>query len=129
MQWVGGCGAHLQVLKHRHPGKNPAPFGGLCKFEFCYFVCRQVCDVLPRETNRTFACARIATDRHHQGRFSGAVGADQSDDFSFVDIEVHTFKGHDPAIESFDASHSEERGGHRPTSASTLGTSLSATPR
>src|SRR5262245_6057991 len=129
MQWVSGCGAHLEVLEHCHSGKNPATFGGLRKFEFCYFVCRQMCDVLAGNIVGTLARARIAADRHHQCRFSSAVGANQSDDFSLVDVEVHAFKGHNPAVEGFDASHSEEWGGHRPTSASTLATSLSATPR
>src|SRR5262249_55920250 len=129
MQWVSRYGAHLQVLKHCHPGKNPAAFGGLRKFEFCYLVCRQVFEVLAGEIDRTFACARIAADRHHQGRFSSAVGANQSDDFPLVDIEGPALRGNNPAVASCDARHSEEWGDHSPSSASTLAPSLSATPR
>src|SRR5262249_9469824 len=104
-------------------------FRRLRKFEFRYLVRRQARDVLAGEIDRALARAWIAANRHHQGGFASPVGADQRDDFSLVDIEVHAFERHDPAVEGFNAAHREEGCGHRPTSASTLATSLSATPR
>ena len=57
---------------------------------------------------------------HHQRGFAGAVGADQRDDLAVVDVEVDALERHHAAVEGLHAAHGEERGGHSPTSASTL---------
>ena len=83
------------------------------------------------EDDAALARARIAEDRHHQRRLAGAVGADQGDDLALVDVEVDALERHDVAVEGLDAAHGrrERRGGHSPTSASTVSTSSSSTPR
>src|SRR5262249_48328154 len=79
--------------------------------------------------NGAFARPRIAAHGHHQRGLAGAIGADQCDDLSVVDIEIDTFERHDATIKGLHAAHGEEGSTHSPTSASTLATSLSATPR
>src|ERR1700730_16415123 len=96
---------------------------------------RQLRDIAAGKCDGAFAGARIAADRHHQGRFAGAVGADQSDDLTLIDVEVDALERHDAAVECFDAAYGQQRGRRthnpacNPICASTLATSWSATPR
>ncbi len=93
---------------------------------------RQPGNVAAGEINAAFTGARIAKNRHHQGRFAGAIGADQRDDLAFVDINVDTFERNDAAVIRFDAAHREQRfvcGAHGQTPVSACTTSSSGTPR
>src|SRR5262245_41321236 len=57
-----------------------------------------------------FARARLAADRHHQGRLAGPVGADQGDDLAFVDLEVDPAQRRDVAVIGLHAAHREQAG-------------------
>jgi len=70
-----GC-AHLQVLEHGHAREDAAALGRLRDAQPRDLVGREPRNVAAVEYDRAFARARIAEDRHHQGGFAGAVGAD-----------------------------------------------------
>ena len=53
----------------------------------------------PAKTIAAFARARIAADRHHQGRLAGAVRADQRDDLALADLEVDALERDDVAVD------------------------------
>src|SRR5215475_14528864 len=92
---------------------------------------RQMRDVTAGKGDRAFAATRIAADCHHQGGLAGAVGADQRDDLALMDVDIDALERHDAAVEGLYAAHTQKRNGraHNPTSAWTLTTSWSATPR
>ena len=61
-------------------------------------MCRHVRDVAAIEQDLSGAGARLAENRHHQGRLAGAVGADQGYDLARVDLEIDPFQRLDLAI-------------------------------
>ena len=81
---VGHSCADLQVLHHRHARKHAAALGRLRDAELGDLVGRQRGDLAAGETDAALAGARTAEHRHHQGRFAGAVGADQRNDLAFI---------------------------------------------
>ena len=91
--------AHLQVLEHGHAREDAPPFRGLGDRQARDLVGRHLGDVPPRIGDRALARARVAEDRHHQGRLAGAVGADQRDDLALVDIHVDALQGDDVAVD------------------------------
>src|SRR6476661_2972547 len=55
--------------------------------------------VISRPSNRIDpAGARLAEDRHHQGRLAGAIGADQGDDLARLDVEIDALERFNLAI-------------------------------
>ena len=55
-------------------------------------------DVAAVEDDLAVARARIAADRHHQGGFAGAIGADQRDDLAGIDLDVYAFERLDVTV-------------------------------
>ena len=109
---LGGGGAHLQILQHRHAREDAAAFRRLRELEPRDLVGRHAGDVAAGEFNRALAGARIAADRHHQRGFAGAVGADQRDDLALVDLEIDALERHHAAVEGLHAAHRQERSCH-----------------
>jgi hypothetical protein len=67
-------------------------------------------DLLPLEHDRSMPSLGRAADRHEQGRFAGAVRADDGDDLTLRDLDVDTLQGLDVAVEGVDAGDSQHRG-------------------
>ena len=61
-------------------------------------MCRQVRDVAAVEQDLSGAGARLAENRHHEGRLTSAVGTDQGDDLARADVEIDPFQRLDLAI-------------------------------
>src|SRR4051794_339708 len=76
-------------------------------------VRRKMCDVVPVEHDRAFARTRIAEDRHHEGRLTGAIRTDQRDDLAVRNIEVNIPQRLNLSVKRGDAAHGEEWSGHR----------------
>jgi hypothetical protein len=55
------------------------------------------------------ARARLAEDRHHQGRFSGAIGADQRDNLAAVDVDIDALQRLDLAVGGVQAADRKQR--------------------
>src|ERR1700747_3298900 len=72
----------------------------------------QPCDVAAGEGDAALAGARIAENRHHQGRLAGAVGADERYDLALADVDVDAPEGGDMAVISLYSAHAEERRVH-----------------
>ena len=89
---AGDDRAHLQVFQHRHAREDAAALRRLRDAQPRDLVGRQARDVVPVEHDRALARARIAEDRHHQGRLAGAVGADQRDDLAVGDVDVDALR-------------------------------------
>jgi hypothetical protein len=137
---VGDGRAHLQIFQHRHAGENAAAFRRLRDAQLGDIVRRHIGNVAAVEDDLAFARARIAEDGHHQGRLAGAVGADERDDLALIYLERDALKRDDIAVEGLDAADGKKWRGrrigiadrgvaHGSTSASTISTSSSATPR
>ena len=71
-------------------------------------------DVAAVEQDLAGAGARLAEDRHHQGRLAGAVGADQGDDLARTDVDVDALQRLDLAVGGAQAADREQRRGSQP---------------
>src|SRR3954452_1421070 len=120
--------AHLQVFQYCHPREDAPAFRRLRNTQMRDLVRRKMYDVVPVEHDRAFARTRIAEDRHHEGRLTGAIRTDQRDDLAVRNIEVNIPQRLNLSVKRGDAAHGQE-GSHSPTSASTFATSSSSTPR
>src|SRR5712691_10531899 len=94
---------------------DAAPIWRLRDLQVRDLMGRQPRYVVPRECDRAFARPRIAADGHHQGRFSGAVGADQRHDLAFADLDVDAVERGDLAVIGLHPAHAQERRAHRST--------------
>ena len=96
---------------HRHAAEDPPAL-------------RRLGDAAPHDLDASASCvmsspscmivpvarARIAADRHHQGGFAGAVGADQRDDLALLHRQVDAAQRLDRAVERGDAGQRQQRG-------------------
>src|SRR4029078_2354197 len=105
------------------------PFRRLRELEVRNFVGWQPRDVVAGKVDPALAGAWVAADRHHQRRFAGAICSDERDDLAFIDLKIDALDRHDATVKGFYPANGQKRGRHSPTSASTLATSLSTTPR
>jgi len=85
---VGGSRPDLQVFEHGHPREDSPPFRHLGDPAPDDFERFQPGDVSPVEQNPAARRPRPAANRHQQGRFARAVGADQSHDLAGADLEI-----------------------------------------
>src|SRR5215212_7606212 len=109
---IGGGSPHLKVLEHRHAGKDAPALGRLRYAHAHDLMGGQVGDVSAVVEDAAGAGAVDAADRHHQSGLAGTVRADESGDFSLVDVHVDAAKGLDSAIEGFNALDAEQRPCH-----------------
>ncbi len=70
-----------------------------------------------------------AEHAHHQGRFAGAIGADQRDDFAVVDIEIDALERDDLAVGRAQAADRQQRRAHASASSTAATVASSSTPR
>ena len=65
----------------------------------------QLRDVAAIEDDLAASRTRLPADRHHQRGLARAVGADQRDDLTLIDIEIHAFESANIAVIGFDAAN------------------------
>src|SRR5215212_2828833 len=109
---IGGGSPHLEVLEDRHAGEDAPALGRLRYAHAHDLMGGQVGDVSAVVEDASGAGAVDAADRHHQSGLAGTVRADESGDFSLVDVHVDAAKGLDSAIEGFNALDAEQRPCH-----------------
>ena len=124
-----GIRAHAQILGDAHARKDAAALRGLRDAQMRDAMGRCMCDVLSVETDFAGARTRPAEHRHHQGRFAGAVGADQRHDLAGSDIEVDALERLDVTIGGAQAADGEQwmrRRAHASSSITAMAASSSA---
>jgi hypothetical protein len=91
---------------------------------------RHVGDVAAVELDPAGTGARLAEDRHHQGRFAGAIGADQGDDLAVIDGKIDALQRLDLAVSGAQGPDREQGcggwRGHVPLSITAMASSSSA---
>src|SRR6478609_12188281 len=76
---------------------------------------RVVGDVFPAKFDRAGAGAQQAGEGTQQRALAGAVGADQTHRFAFIDVEIDTPEHLDVAISGCEVLDAEQRRRHWPT--------------
>lgn len=86
--FLGKETAHRQVLFHRHTGKHATPFRHN-RYRFAHDFRRlPVGNVFTIKDDSPAGRSRVATQCAEQRGFSRAVGTNQSNDFTLVDIQA-----------------------------------------
>ncbi len=101
--------AHQQVFVHRQPGEDAAAFGAQRNAQPDERVRRRPCDVLATVEHAPARRLDEAGQRTERRGLAGAIGADQRDQFAFIDVEVDPFDGADAAVGDFQPLHIEQR--------------------
>ena len=95
---VGKKTAHRQVLFHRHPRENAAPFRHN-RHRFAHDFRRlPVGNIFTVENHAPAGGARVAAQGTQQSRFSRAVGANQGDNLSLIDMQTDVVQRLDFAV-------------------------------
>ena len=81
---IPDIGAHLQVLLHRHPRKDPAPFRNLRQSETDDFMRVRCPQVLTAKGNLSRFCLDQPADGMQCRRLARAICTDQCDNLPFV---------------------------------------------
>ena len=107
---VGGSRPDLQVFEHGHAREDSPSFRHLGDPAPHDLECFEPGDVAPVEQNPAARRPRPAANRHQQGRFAGAVGADQSHDLAGADLEIDPLQRFDIAVEGVNPGDREHHG-------------------
>ena len=109
MRGVGDRRADLEILEDGHARKDAPSLGRVRDAEAHDLVGLRLGDVAVVEEDAALRRARAAADRHQEGRFAGAVRADEGDDLVPADGEIDALEGLDIAVEGMDAGDGEHR--------------------
>ena len=90
--------AHLQVVRHRHVGKDAPAFGRNGNALAHDFVCRQVGDFFTFEPDGAAAGARVAAHGHQERGLASTIGADERDDFAALHLQADAVDRADGAV-------------------------------
>ena len=96
-------GAHEKVVENRHAWEQAPALGRLGDAELHDPRGGRASDVLAVEPDRPRARMHQPGDRSQGGRLAGAVGADQGDDLSLLDVHADFAKGLDAPVVGVDA--------------------------
>ena len=66
-------------------------------------------EVFAKDFERAAVVSQHASRGFHEARFSGAVGADQAEDFAAPDLEIESIDRADPAIALDEAARAQHR--------------------
>src|SRR5207249_6430407 len=99
----GPVGAELEVLAHRHAGKEPAPFRHDGDAVVAVTVRRETRHVAPVEAQRAAVDTVQAGERIDERRLAGAVRADDAHRLAFANGERYVHDGSGRAVRDPDA--------------------------
>jgi hypothetical protein len=80
-------GAHQQVVADAHRTEQPAAFRHVGDPARDHVVGREFAEIFSVELDRARPCPQDAGDCAQQCRLAGAVGADETDDLAFTNVE------------------------------------------